>query len=124
MNIDLYLHERGFLIVARNKFAETAEMVSEPGDGIYEYVKRTGRLNSSFIVYHLTNAKKTNKEQQDFLAFLNKANDHRREKRVTRPEGWREKAGISKGEVISRPTRPGDVVVHGDVAVATLVIGA
>ena len=115
MNIDLYLHELGYLIVARNIFGDTCEMVSQPGDGIYEYVLKTGRLNASYIVYWLTEAKKLNKEQAALLSFLNTANDGRSKRRV-RAKGWEAQAGLSTGEVPHRPLRPGDVVVHGDVA--------
>jgi hypothetical protein len=124
MNLDLYHHERGFQIVARNKFAESCEYISAPGDGIYEYVSRNGRLNMSFVVYCLTVLPERTDEQQAMLDFLNRANDHRRVVRKTRPKGWRNKAGISKGEVQSTPKKPGDVVVHGDVARAyTRIIG-
>jgi len=116
VNLNLYAHERGFLIRAENIYGESAEMVSTPGDGIWEYVDRNGRLNTSYVVYCLTENKKRNKEQQAFLDFLNKANDHRHPRRKLRPEGWREYAGLSKGEVVSVPRKPGDVVVHGDVA--------
>ena len=119
MNLDLYRHERGFLIVARNKFGESAEYISTPGDGIWEYVDHYGRLNMSFIVYHLTTppkGRKLDKEAIAFLDFLNRANDHRHPRRVLRPDGWRDKAGISRGEVISAPKKPGDVTVHGDCA--------
>lgn len=125
MNLNLYISELGYRLVAENVFGEKAEMNVAPGDGIYEYVQKTGRLNASYVVYWLTNppAKtKLKKEQIVFLDFLNRANDNRRERRVTRPKGWRETAGISKGEVPHHYKKPGDVVVHGDVARADLVI--
>jgi hypothetical protein len=117
VNLDLYAHELGYRIVARNIFGEVCEMVSAPGDGIYEYVLKTGRLNTSYIVYCLSHFKGIlSEEQQAFLDFLNRANDRRHPRRVLRPEGWRDHAGISRGEVNSVPRKPGDVVVHGDVA--------
>ena len=122
MIVELYLHEGGYLITARNIYDETAQYVSSPGDGIYEYVAVKGRLNASYIVYCLTHLKKRTAEQQTFLDFLNKANDHRREKRKTRPKGWKATAGLSTGEVERKPTKAGDVVVYGDVARATLLI--
>ena len=125
MNVDLYLHEMGYLIVARNKFDEKCEMVSSPGDHIYEYVQKTGRLNVSYIRYWLTKLLADGQLDDDrkaFLDFVNKANDHRRVKRKTRPEGWRELSGLSTGEVPRQPKRPGDVVVHGDVARAEFKI--
>jgi hypothetical protein len=122
MIVELYVHEAGYLIKARNIFDEVAEYVSSPGDGIYEYVAVKGRLNVSYIVYCLSAMKKRTKEQQAFLDFLNKANDHRHPRRVTRPDGWQHTSGVSTGEVPSRPTKAGDVVVYGDVARATLQI--
>ena len=117
MNLDLYHHDLGYRIVARNIYGEVCELISQPGDGIYEYVLKAGRLNTSYIVYCLTNFKGfRSKEQQVFLDFLNKANDHRHPRRKLRPEGWRDHAGISRGEVPSVPRKAGDVVVHGDVA--------
>lgn len=126
MNINLYIDELGYRIVADNKYGEKAEMVSQPGDGIYEYVQRTGRLNMSYIVYWLTNPPKDMRpltpERQAFLEFLNQADDHRRERRVTRPKGWRNHAGLSTGEVAHHYKKPGDVVVHGDCARAEFKI--
>lgn len=122
MIVELYVQDGGYLVVASNIYGEKEQYLSLPGDGIYEYVASKGRLNVSYIVYCLTDRKKRTKEQQTFLDFLNKANDHRREKRVTRPAGWRETAGLSTGEVPSKPTKAGDVVVYGDVARATLRI--
>ena len=118
MNVDLYVHEEGYRVVARNIFGETCEMVSRPGDGIYEYVSKMGRLNISFIVYCLTQIMGflRSDEQQAMLDFLNTANDHRHPRRKLRPEGWKAYAGLSQGEVNSAPKKPGDVVVHGDVA--------
>ena len=120
MIVELYLHEGGYLVVASNKFGEKEQYVSTPGDGIFEYVASKGRLNVSYIVYCLTHIKKPTEEQRTFLSFLNNANDHRRTVRKTRPEGWRNTAGISNGEVPSRPVKPGDVVIYGDVAKATV----
>jgi hypothetical protein len=126
VNLNLYAHDLGFLIIADNIYGEKCEMVSQPGDGIWEYVNKNGRLNTSYIVYCLTNPPKgfapLNDERQAFLDFLNKANDRRHPRRVLRPEGWRDHAGISRGEVVSVPKKAGDVVVHGDVARAYLTI--
>jgi hypothetical protein len=125
MNLNLYISELGYRLVAENIFGEKAEMDVVPGDGIYEYVRMTGRLNVSYVVYWLTNPPKgfrMDKNRKEFLEFLNRANDHRRVRRVTRPEGWREYAGLSKGEVPHHYKKPGDVVVHGDCARADLVI--
>lgn len=120
MIVELYIHDAGYLIVASNIYDEKEQYVSSPGDGIFEYVTSKGRLNASYIVYCLTALKSRTKEQQTFLDFLNKANDHRREKRVTRPKGWQKTAGLSTGEVPTRPSKPGDVVIYGDLATATV----
>jgi hypothetical protein len=124
MIVELYVDAAGYKIVASNVFDEKEEYISTPGDGIYEYVAAKGRLNASYIVYCLTAMKKRTKAQQTFLDFLNKANDHRHPKRVTRPPGWRNTAGLgTPGEAAPfRPAKPGDVVVYGDVARATLQI--
>jgi hypothetical protein len=122
MIVELYVHEAGYLIVASNVYGEKEQYVSTPGDGIFEYVATKGRLNVSYIVYCLTALKNRTREQQAFLDFLNNANDHRHVKRITRPKGWRNHAGLSTGEVPSKPTKAGDVVVYGDVARATLQI--
>lgn len=122
MIVELYLDEAGYRITARNIYGESEEYISSPGDGIYEYVATKGRLNASYIVYCLTAMKERTEEQRAFLEFLNRANDHRHPKRVTRPKGWKKSAGISTGEVEHRPTKAGDVVVYGDVARATLQV--
>jgi hypothetical protein len=125
VDINLYLHELGYRIEARNKFGETAEMMSQPGDGIYEYVQRTNRLNMSYIVYWLTNPPPAmtplSPERQNMLDFLNRADDHRHPRRI-RKRGWERTAGLSDGEVISRPRKPGDVTVHGDVATIAMKV--
>jgi hypothetical protein len=120
--VELYVHEGGYLVVASNVYDEKEQYLSLPGDGIFEYVASKGRLNVSYIVYCLTAMKSRTEAQQTFLDFLNKANDHRHPKRVTRPPGWKKTAGLSTGEVPSKPTKAGDVVVYGDVARATLQI--
>lgn len=122
MIVELYVQDGGYLVVASNIYGEKEQYLSLPGDGIYEYVASRGRLNTSYIVYCLTHLKQRTKEQQTFLDFLSKANDHRREKRKTRPKGWKETAGLSTGEVERKPTKAGDVVVYGDVARATLLV--
>lgn len=122
MIVELYVHEGGYLITASNIYDEKEQYVSSPGDGIYEYVATKGRLNASYIVYCLTHLKSRTKMQQTFLDFLNKANDHRRVIRKTRPEGWQASAGLSTGEVPTRPSKPGDVVIYGDIALATVKV--
>lgn len=121
MIVELYVQDGGYLVVASNIYGEKEQYLSLSGDGIYEYVASRGRLNVSYIVYCLTDRKKRTKEQQTFLDFLNKANDHPETQRKREP-GWEAQAGLSTGEVPRALTKAGDVVVYGDVARATLKV--
>lgn len=121
MIVELYVQDGGYLVVASNIYQEKEQYLSLPGDGIYEYVASRGRLNASYIVYCLTHLKKRTKEQQTFLDFLNRANDHPETQRKREPD-WKEHAGLSTGEVPRPLTKAGDVVVYGDVARATLKV--
>lgn len=117
MNLQCYPHDDGYRVVAENDHGGRAETVFAADHPVSEYVTRKHRLNREYVVYWLTELG----DDPDFLAFLNTANDHFRERRV-RSEGWQDTAGLSTGEVPSKPQKPGDVVVHGHHATATLRI--
>jgi hypothetical protein len=113
VNIELYDHDDGFRVVATNAHGGSAETVIPSDDPVAEYVRRKGRLQSSYLVYWLTETG----NDDEFLAFLNNANDHFRPRRVRQP-GWDQH--LSTGEVPSKPQKPGDVVVHGNHARAVV----
>ena len=113
MILQAYQRDGWYKIVAENQFGERSEYGSTPGDHIYEYIEKHHRLNRSFVEYWL---KENNREEdQIFLDFILRANDHRTPRKLRLPN-WKESAGLSYGEIPLKPKGPGDVVIHGSVA--------
>lgn len=119
MKISAYQRDGWYKIVAENGFGERSQYGSLPGDGIYEYLSAHHRLNQTFIEYWLV--RNDREEDRPFLEFLLRANDHRTPRKL-RLEGWEEAAGLSEGEVPSKPKGPGDVTVYGSTASATIQV--
>lgn len=119
MKISVYPREGWYKVAAENAFGERSEYGSMPGDGVYEYLEKNHRLNRTFLEYWIV--KNDREEDKLFREFLLRANDHRSPRRV-RLEGWEKDAGLSYGEVPSKPKGPGDVVVYGDVARAEMKV--
>lgn len=122
MNVEVFPHDSGFRVVATNAFGESEEAVIPRNHPVSEYVAHQHRLNTSYLVYWLT--EKPSKSTDGLLKFLNRSNDGFRKRRV-RSKGWEKSAGISTGLEADRPAqsrRPGDVVVHGNVAELKFVV--
>ncbi len=124
MKVETHVHDDGYRISAANSWGEKAEIVLPLDHPVSQYITEKGRLNSTYIVYWLT--EQPSKKTDAFLAFLNKGDDGHRKKRVTRPKGWRDTANIRReGDTPDAPRTPqkdGDVVVNGSHAKATLIM--
>lgn len=115
MKLSAYQRDGWYKIVAENNFGERSEYGCLPGDGIYEYLDKYHRLNATYVEYWLV--RNNREEDQPFLEFLQRANDHRTPRRVRLP-GWEQTAGLHDPNAIpvERKKGPGDVVVYGDCA--------
>lgn len=113
MNVEVFDHDDWMKVRATNAAGHWSEMALFPGTPLFDYVRQHNRLNRSFIEYHLI--EEANQENQAFLDFLLAANDDPSNRRL-RSEGWQATAGLSTGEVPSKPKKPGDVVIHGNHA--------
>lgn len=111
MNVDCFPHDDGYRLVATNNRGETAECVLPPDHPVSEYVAEKGRLNQSYVIYWLTE----DGSQPAFLAFLERANDHFRPRRIRQP-GWDSMVSDGTDTRGTKAARPGDVHVYGSTA--------